>query len=640
VKTINNPLFFLFSVNYGKSGSMRRVGIVAIVFLSFLFVLTNSASATGITVCPSGCDYVTIQNAVGNASSGDTINVSAGTYDENITINKANLTLKSVDGASTTIIDANGRYATIVYIISNGVIFDGFTVQNASGVNEYGIWMNGVNGSTIKNSIIKNLIANTSYAVGLQMNNAYNNTISNITISNLSMTKLNAVNLGAFGIWSTSSSDNIFIDIAINGITSGSDAQGIMLYKGSNRNSFTGTTISALTTTGSGNSVYPVGITIYSGTSPCNNNTFTYTSISDLNTATNGWSAGIQVRGDSLANTGNIFTNTNINDIVSTGLAFGVAVTTGSSVTFDGGNIWGIDATTSARGFNIWKETSANSSATINNMTISVGIGEGVRIGAGVDSSFSNIHFCRITNNTIYGVRNLGINILNATLNFWGSATPNTSKISGNITYYPFCLNAGCSLNIDNETKEFTGNTTDFSNITDWSDVTLKLDAGEGTIEWGNNVDLTTSNLQFDNYIEISHRRISLNAPMMPELDHPATLTFKNAGYTDISHLSLKRNGITCPNDICSNKRIEGNSVLVDVNQMSDYWLEDSVLGSMPSITGQLVVSLGFGIMGLFAVLTLIYVSYEQDPETFIKIMVSILIIVLAIVAVWQGLVI
>jgi hypothetical protein len=624
---------------------MRRVGIVTIVFLTFLFVLTNSTSATVMTVCPSGCDYATIQNAVGNASSGDTINVSAGTYDENITINKANLTLKSVDGASTTIIDANGRYTTIIYIISNGVIFDGFAIQNASGVNEYGIWMNGVNGSTIKNSIIKNLIANTSYAVGLQMNNAYNNTISNITISNLSMTKLNAVNLGAFGIWSTSSSDNIFTDITINGITSSSDAQGVMLYKGSNRNSFTGTTISALTTTGSGNSVYPVGITIYSGTSPCNNNTFTDTSISDLNTDANGWSAGIQVRGDSLANTGNIFTNTNINDIVSTGLAYGIAVTTGSSVTFDGGNIWDIIATTSARGFNIWKETSANSSATINNMTISVGIGEGVRIGVGVNSSFSNIHFCRIIDNTIYGVRNLGINFLNATLNFWGSATPNTSKISGNITYYPFCLNAGCSLNIDNETEEFTGNTTDFSTITDWNNVTLVLDAGEGMIEWGDSVDLTGSNLQFDSYVQISHRRISLNAPMMPELDHPATLTFKNAGYADINRLSIKRNGIICPNDICSNIRIEGNNVLVDVNQMSDYWLEDSVLGSMPNITGQLVVSLGFGIMGLFAILTLLGLGYvtasgKPDTDTFIKIVVSIVIIILAIVAVWQGIVI
>jgi hypothetical protein len=43
----------------------------------------------GLTVCASGCTYTTIQSAINEASAGDTINVGAGTYTENVSINKA-----------------------------------------------------------------------------------------------------------------------------------------------------------------------------------------------------------------------------------------------------------------------------------------------------------------------------------------------------------------------------------------------------------------------------------------------------------------------------------------------------------------------------------------------------------------------
>jgi hypothetical protein len=63
------------------------------------------------------------------------------------------------------------------------------------------------------------------------------------------------------------------------------------------------------------------------------------------------------------------------------------------------------------------------------------------------------------------------------------------------------------------------------------------------------------------------------------------------------------------------------------------------------SITGQLVLTLGFGIMGLFAVLTLLGFGYvtatgKPDPETIAKIMIGVVIIILMIVAVWQGIIV
>jgi hypothetical protein len=314
-----------------------------------------------------------------------------------------------------------------------------------------------------------------------------------------------------------------------------------------------------------------------------------------------------------------------------------------------GGGAGGVVATISGNTISGFGEYGINlgdirvSGANVTGNTITNNL-QGVSIGASVNAFNIFVNLNNIAENQNYNAYNGGSGILDAEINWWGSATPNVSKFSGNVSYYPFCLNIGCSLNIENETDEFTGNTTDFSAIIDWSNVTLVLDAGEGMIEWGNNINLTGSSLKFDSYIEISHKRISLNASAMPELDQPATLTFKNAGYTDIKQVSVKRNGITCPNTICSNIRIEGNDVLVDVNQMSDYLLEDSIYGSLPSITGQLVISLGFGIMGLFAILTLLGFGYttatgKPDTDTFIKIIVSIVIIILAIVAVWQGIV-
>jgi hypothetical protein len=686
---------------------MRRVGIFAIVFLSFLFVLTSSASATEITVCSSGCDYTTIQNAVGNASSGDTINVSAGTYDEQVVIDKSltiqgvgdttmikpssaailsqiftglfwyggtknvagiivanvsdgsNVTIKNlkVDESSVTTKPTGSDYLTGIFYRETGGTIDNVNITGGgawSGTDRaYGIFLSATTNMVfveVKNSIIANFDKNGIEVMGNQLTAyihndvitgrgvisdevqngisvgrdavviANYNTISNLAYylpaSSLSagilfyhyvsptgktaVTTGNVVTNCQIGIIfknANSSAQNNIISggtVGLDGIFSQPN------YAGTYTASFINNTISNITDRSA------IDAETYSTLTPPNGATLVATIINNTLTTGYGVADGIYIGGGAGSVIATIYGNT-ISDFGEYGISLGDARASGATIT---GN-------------------------TITNNTL-----RGINIGIAVNASNVNVNLNNINENQNYDIYNGGSGILNAETNWWGSATPNMSKISGNITYYPFCLNAGCSITIADEIAGFGGNTTDFSAIADWSNVTLVLDAGEGMIEWGDSIDLTTSNLQFDSYIEISNRRISLNAPMMPELDHPATLTFKNAGYANIKDLSVKRNGITCPNDICSNRRIEGNSVLVDVNQMSDYWLEDSVLGSMPSITGQLVVSLGFGIMGLFAVLTLIYASYAQDPETFIKIVISIIIIVLAIVAVWQGIVI
>jgi hypothetical protein len=206
-----------------------------------------------------------------------------------------------------------------------------------------------------------------------------------------------------------------------------------------------------------------------------------------------------------------------------------------------------------------------------------------------------------------------GVGSINAIDNWWGSATPNSSKFSDKIAYYPFCLNAGCTANIEDEVSEFTGDcTTNFSAISNWSEVDLMLDADDGVINWSVPVDLTGSSLRFSDAVEISYRRISVDTSQMPELDYPAVLTFASTGFTSVSQFVLLRNGVQCPTHICTSYHLDiDGSVTLAVAQMSEYSLLESPIyqnlaesgsglsGFLTAITTPTVsIILGLGFVG------------------------------------------
>ncbi|MBN2354737.1 right-handed parallel beta-helix repeat-containing protein [candidate division KSB1 bacterium] len=101
-------------------------------------------------------DFNSIQEAIQNAFSGDTIIVKDGLYQENITINKP-LTIRSENGASQTIIEALNSKNHAVEIITPSVVLSGFTIKNATEHSRAGVYMSRASNCFIsENSICNN----------------------------------------------------------------------------------------------------------------------------------------------------------------------------------------------------------------------------------------------------------------------------------------------------------------------------------------------------------------------------------------------------------------------------------------------------------------------------------------------------
>lgn len=116
----------------------------------------------------------TIQEAINSASSGDTIVVNEGTYNENIQINKTNLTLISNGSVVINALDPN---QPSVFIDSSGNYskINGFTITSSSVA---GIYLSHVSHSTISG----NTISNNHY--GIYLDSSSNNIISGNSITN------------------------------------------------------------------------------------------------------------------------------------------------------------------------------------------------------------------------------------------------------------------------------------------------------------------------------------------------------------------------------------------------------------------------------------------------------------------------
>lgn len=137
-------------------------GIVG--FLLFLFSINGSAKT--ITVDDDGGgDYVTIQDAIENATDGDTVRVFEGVYEENIEINIA---INLIGNGSSFSTIHGSESGPIVKIDNDWIHLTGFTISGSENVSK-GIIVNSNNVTISHNSI--------SSHTGIALNHAHDNSI-------------------------------------------------------------------------------------------------------------------------------------------------------------------------------------------------------------------------------------------------------------------------------------------------------------------------------------------------------------------------------------------------------------------------------------------------------------------------------
>ena len=154
----------------------KRLGLNIISWLTRTLVVDDDGPA----------DFSSIQNAINAASDGDIIYVKAGSYEENVVVNKS-ISLIG-ENRSTTIIDGGGKETVVTIAMPylhqrlDNVTFSGFTIQNSGsnvyyGFPDWGIVV-GANGTNISHNIIKNNLGGMGL-IGCRNNILTDNILSN-----------------------------------------------------------------------------------------------------------------------------------------------------------------------------------------------------------------------------------------------------------------------------------------------------------------------------------------------------------------------------------------------------------------------------------------------------------------------------
>jgi len=120
-------------------------------------------------------NYTTIQSAINDANSGDTIHVYNGLYIENVIISKNNIKIYG-ENKTSTIIDGGGN-GDVVYISGDQITISGFTVQNSGSI----CYNGGIHANSDYNIISNNIVSNNA-EIGLWLDSCKENIVSNNTI--------------------------------------------------------------------------------------------------------------------------------------------------------------------------------------------------------------------------------------------------------------------------------------------------------------------------------------------------------------------------------------------------------------------------------------------------------------------------
>lgn len=135
---------------------MKAKSIMIIFLLPLLVAVALQAEGKTITVDKSGSgDFTSIQDAINNASDGDTIFVKAGTYIENIVIENKSVSLIGEDKENTVIEGKEDGYVLRLYLVDNATI-SSLTIGNAKGREYSCIFLEDCSNVTLSNNHVTN----------------------------------------------------------------------------------------------------------------------------------------------------------------------------------------------------------------------------------------------------------------------------------------------------------------------------------------------------------------------------------------------------------------------------------------------------------------------------------------------------
>lgn len=538
----------------------KGASLSAILLTLAIFAFAGAVSAATITVCPSGCDYTLIGNATANAEAGDVINVSAGTYDSEtfpILVNKT-LTIQSASGAAGTIINANSSSHGALNITADDVAIIGFTVKGGgnSTVYEHVIDIN-ANSATIQDNILVGYSGNTA-DIHVSHGKGDGHAIKGNTLRHKNAGE-------GWGIQAENLTQSLIEDNLCYG-----DAQ----WSADNVEGAPGTCIEigdADTVTVKGNIAYNLKYSFltFVGEYPKPDETgYMYKDCRDV----------------SIANV-NVLNNT----------VYNISKSWQKAVNFkpcgQGGQPGGwTDHGNLTIGFNVtvgpdntfYDISGADCAAVVIDENSEEDDGIGYMFGV----SNINISYNRMYDNT-YGVWNGQSETANAAYNWWGSSTgpggvgPGTGdNITANVEYQPYCRNIECTaFGIETKPAGFPGSgTTNFSLVSDYSDVALVLDNGVNVaVNFSSGVDLTGSTLEFSAHVSMATGYVSIDSAGMPELNAPATIRFE--GLNSQTTPVIYRDGNVCPSSVCSGVSYNSNTGVLTftVTGFSTYYVSSGL---------------------------------------------------------------
>jgi nitrous oxidase accessory protein len=219
----------------------KKYGLLVLCSVILLACFVGSVSGrTWYVDDDGGANFTRIQDAVDNATVGDTIIVRDGIYVENVDLNVDNLTIKSGNGSASTIVQAADSSDHVFEVRADNVAISGFTVMNANGSGIAGIYLYS------DHCTISNNNASNNYA-GIQLRYSSNNMLSNNSArdNNNGIYLLSSTNNTITGNYAYKNGHGIHLSSSSNNTLTDNDADyndwnGICLVQSSDTNTITG----------------------------------------------------------------------------------------------------------------------------------------------------------------------------------------------------------------------------------------------------------------------------------------------------------------------------------------------------------------------------------------------------------------